>query len=189
MIGILNEPTQNADQMAPMRQTYYPAAMAAIRAAEATLGVTSNNYLHVQYMNFLWWAGDPNQYLSNTYFAAYDDHRYIKWDSSVGVSQASYIATACADNRGYNSPTVVGEFSLSVPDSVQWDADWAPSTQQAFYKQWFAAQVTSYERDTLGWVFWTWKSQLGDYRWSYQDAVAAGVIPANPQDVYGYGAC
>jgi hypothetical protein len=87
-----------------------------------------------------------------------------------------------------DTPTIVGEFSLSVPDSVQWTSDWHPSTQQAFYSQWFAAQVTKYEQDTNGWVFWAWKSQLGDYRWSYQDAVAAGVIPGNVADVQ-QGAC
>jgi hypothetical protein len=67
-----------------------------------------------------------------------------------------------------DTPTIVGEFSLSVPDDVQWTSTWNPSTQQAFYSQWFAAQVSKYEADTNGWIFWTWKSQLGDYRWSYQ---------------------
>lgn len=168
MIGIVNEPVQNADTVATMRSTYYPNAYAAIRSAESALSIASNNQLHVQFMNSLWGSGDPDQYLTNNYFASYDDHRYLKWDSSVAVSQSSYISTSCSDNRGVNWPTVVGEFSLSVPDDVQWTSGWDPSTQQAFYKKWFAAQVTSYETNTLGWVFWTWKSQLGDYRWSYQ---------------------
>ena len=66
-----------------------------------------------------------------------------------------------------------------MPDDVQWTSAWDLSTQQAFYSQWFAAQVTKYEQDTNGWIFWAWKSQLSDYRWSYQNAVAAGVIPGN----------
>ena len=141
--------------------------------------------------------------------------RYLKWDSSVAVSQSAYLTNTCNDNRNRcvlplspfpfplypfplyptnilpsdnDTPTIVGEFSLSVPDSMQWTSDWHPSTQQAFYSQWFAAQVTKYEQDTNGWVFWAWKSQLGDYRWSYQDAVAAGVIPGNVADVQ-QGAC
>jgi hypothetical protein len=137
-----------------------------IRAAENALGVTSNNQLHIQMMNNLWGSGDPTQYLTNNWFAAYDDHRYLKW-SDIGTSQSSYISTSCNDNRGGNSPTIVGEFSLSVPDSVQWTSDWNPNTQQAFYKKWFAAQAIAYEKQS-GWVFWTWKSQLGDYRWSYK---------------------
>jgi hypothetical protein len=116
-------------------------------------------------MNTLWGSGDPTQYLTDEWFAAYDDHRYLKW-SGVETSQSSYISTSCNDNRGGNWPTIVGEFSLSVPNDVEWTPDWNPNTQQAFYKQWFAAQVIAYEKQS-GWIFWTWKSQLGDYRWSY----------------------
>jgi len=116
MIGIVNEPVQNADTVATMRSTYYPNAYAAIRSAESALSIASNNQLHVQFMNSLWGSGDPDQYLPNNYFASYDDHRYLKWDSKVAVSQSSYISTSCSDNRGVNWPTVVGEFSLSVPE-------------------------------------------------------------------------
>lgn len=71
-----------------------------------------------------------------------------------------------------------------------------PQSNKEFYTKWFAAQVHGYEKSTLGWVFWTWKTGLGDdYRWSYRgktgfnsrlecaianlepDAVRAGVIP------------
>ena len=140
-------------------------------------------------MNSKWGSGDPTQYLTDTYYAAYDDHRYIKWDSSVAVDQQSYISESCYnDDRGGNSPTIVGEWSISVPDNVQWTSSWDPNSQKDFYKKWFAAQVINYERQQ-GWIFWTWKSQLGDYRWSYQDAVAAGVIPTDIGSVYNIGAC
>lgn len=110
---------------------------------------------------------------------------YLKWDTSVTVSQSGYLTNTCNDNRNSDNetPTIVGEFSLSVPDDVQWTSAWDPSMQQAFYSQWFAAHVTKYEEYTNGWIFWAWKSQLGDYRWSYQDAVAAGVIPGNISNV------
>jgi glucan endo-1,6-beta-glucosidase len=142
----------------------------AIRNAESALGVASNNYVHIEAMNELWGSGDPNQYLTNTNFMAYDDHRYLKWDTSVTVSQAAYLQNSCDANRNSDNdtPTIVGEFSISVPDDVQDDADWSTSTQTAFYKQWFAAQVSNFESNTNGWVFWSWKAQLGDYRWSYQ---------------------
>jgi hypothetical protein len=135
MIGVVNEPVQNPDQVVTMRSSFYPNAYAAIRSAESALGVTSNNFLHVQFMNTLWNSGDPNQYLTNTYFASYDDHRYLKWDSRVPVSQSSYVQTSCNDNRGGNTPAIVGEFSLSVPDDVQWTDGWHPNSQQAFYKK------------------------------------------------------
>lgn len=117
-------------------------------------------------MDELWGSGDPNQSLTDLYFAAYDDHRYLKYDTSVAVSKDSYISTSCNDNRDSNYPTIVGEFCLSPPDDVQWNSDWEPDSNKDFYKQWFAAQAQSYEKQQ-GWIFWTWKSQLGDYRWSY----------------------
>jgi len=121
-------------------------------------------------MNEAWGSGDPNEYLDSTAtaVAAYDDHRYIKWDTSVTVSQSAYLSASCNDDSSSgDTPTIVGEWSLSVPDDVQWTTDWEPSTQQTFYEDWFAAQVMAYEK-AEGWIFWTWKSQLGDYRWSYQ---------------------
>lgn len=83
----------------------------------------------------------------------------------------------------------MGEFSLSPPDNVQDTADWATSTQGAFYKKWFEAQILGYEKHALGWVFWTWKAQLNDYRWSYLEAVQAGVIPKDLNSVAGSGVC
>ncbi|KUL91588.1 hypothetical protein ZTR_01680 [Talaromyces verruculosus] len=188
MLEIVNEPVRDPSSVGTMRSTYYPGAFSIIRATERALGITANNKLHIQMMNNLWGSGDPTSYLTDNYFAAYDDHRYIKWDTRVAVSQDNYIRSSCADHRGGDRPTIVSEWSLSVPDDVQDTADWDPSTNQEFYAKWFAAQVIAYERHE-GWLFWSWKSELGDYRWSYQDAVAAGVIPKDLDSVYDMGVC
>ena len=118
-----------------------------------------------------WGSGDPNESLKDLYYAAYDDHRYLKYDTSVNVSKESYISASCSDNLDSNSPTIVGEWSLSVPDDVESQEEWKPGsdTNNEFYKKLFAAQITSYEKQ-LGWVFWTWKAELNDYRWSYKGA-------------------
>lgn len=120
-----------------------------------------------------WGSGDPNESLKDLYYAAYDDHRYLKYDTSVKVSKESYISASCGDNLDSNSPTIVGEWSLSVPDDVESQEEWKPGsdTNNEFYKKWFAAQITSYEKQ-LGWVFWTWKAELNDYRWSYKGALS-----------------
>ena len=49
-----------------------------------------------------------------------DDHRYLKWDTSVAVSQSSYLSNSCTNNRNSDNetPTIVGEFSISPPDKV-----------------------------------------------------------------------
>lgn len=155
------------------------------------MGINSNNQLHIQMMNAKWGAGDPTQYLTDTYFAAYDDHRYLKYDPSVQVSQAGYISASCADDRGGNTPTIVGEWSLSVDTAHQSDPEfWPIANNLAFYQNWFAAQVQAYEKsDVDGWCFWSWKAQLGDPRWSYVDAVQAGIIPKDLNSIASMRPC
>ncbi|KAJ9193456.1 CAZyme family GH5 [Paecilomyces variotii] len=188
MLQIVNEPEQDADAVSSMRTSYYPNAVNKIRLTELGLGIIPVDFLHIQMMDELWGSGDPNQCLIDRYFLAYDDHRYMKYDSSVKVSKDSYMNASCSDNRDSNTPTIVGEFSLSPPDDVQWDPEWSPDSNKDFYKRWFAAQVQAYEKQQ-GWIFWTWKAQAGDYRWSYSEAVNAGVIPTNLDDVYNEGVC
>jgi hypothetical protein len=66
----------------------------------------------------------------------------------------------------------VGEWSLTTDDSLGAD----PNTDKHWYIKWFKAQVQSYEKHTKGWIYWSWKTQLGDYRWGYMDAITDGVI-------------
>ncbi|OBT82371.1 hypothetical protein VE02_08750 [Pseudogymnoascus sp. 03VT05] len=188
MLELVNEPIQNSGNVGSMRSTYYPNAFSRIRAAESKLNIGTYDLLHIQMMNEKWGSGDPTQYLSDNWFAAYDDHRYLKWASIGDVSQSNYISTSCNDDRGGNTPTIVGEWSLSVPDNVEWTSGWDPRTQQDFYKKWFAAQIISYEKQQ-GWTFWSWKTELDDYRWDYQAAVKAGVIPKDLDSVYNLGVC
>lgn len=168
MLEVVNEPINSVNsQTDSMRETYYPTAWARIRAAEAALNISSENLVHIQMMNTLWGSGEPQQYLTNDTFAAYDDHRYLKYDPSVGLTPAAYLNASCHDNRGGNWPTIVGEFSLSVNTSLQWDSAFAPlDSHVAWYAQWFAAQIIAYEKQD-GWLFWSWKAQLNDWRWSY----------------------
>jgi hypothetical protein len=134
---------------------------------ERNLGVAANDFVHIQMMSELWGSGNPTEFLSDKTFTAFDDHRYLKW-SDVPVSKDSYISTSCGDDRNAEEPLIMGEWSLSVPDNVQWTDEWNPFNDPGFYKRWFTAQIQTYERSTEGWVFWTWKGGLGDPRWSYK---------------------
>ncbi|KAJ5497704.1 Glycoside hydrolase superfamily [Penicillium expansum] len=176
MLEIVNEPVRNKGKASSMRSKYYPQAVERIRAAEKKLSIHPNDYLHIQTMDKSWGSGDPSEYLDDLTYMAYDDHRYLKWDTSVDPTHDNYISTSCGDKRDSNFPNIIGEWSLAVSDTVARSSNWDPSSNTDFYGKWFAAQVHAYEQQQ-GWVFWTWKAQLNDYRWSYQDAVKAGVIP------------
>lgn len=144
-----------------------------IRKVEGALSIDRKDYLHIQMMDGAWGAGDPHEHLTDDYYAAYDNHRYLKWDPRVEVSKDSYIKTSCNDNVATNWPAIIGEWSLGVPDNVQETADWKPYSNLDFYQKWFAAQVQNYEQHQ-GWIFWTWKTQLDEYRWSYRGTYLSG---------------
>lgn len=182
MIEVLNEPSTDSSVYNDLDSNYYVNAYSTIRNVESSLGITANNYLHIQYMNAKWGSGNPADYLPNNYFAAYDDHRYIKYDTSVATSHDAYISASCNDDRGGNTPTIVGEWSLSPNSDVENDSDWTASDNIAFYQEWFGAQVQAYEKQQ-GWIFWTWKTDLNDPRWGYRDAVNAGIIPTDLNNV------
>lgn len=138
-----------------------------------------------------------NIYSTNTpdtelYKTIYDDHLYPKFDTSLPPEMSAYIADSC-NQYGPSNPMsepiiIVGEWSISVASNVQ-DA-WDPTDPNIapFYTNWFAAQVTAYERAS-GWIFWGWKQQLNDPRWGYQAAVQSGLIPADLTTIAGMAAC
>ncbi|KAF3937787.1 hypothetical protein ABW19_dt0205352 [Dactylella cylindrospora] len=182
MLQVLNEPLAwEQDQTASMITEYYPKAWNKIRSVEKSLKVTGNKRLHVMFMDENWGSGNPNQNLPSTDFASYDYHKYVKWDTSVKATRESYMQYSCSSSLGVQGqkPLIVGEWSLSVPDSLQESTMFKTSSGDAiqWFQHWFIAQQQMYERSGLGWVFWNWKTTLDDWRWSYRDAVRAGVIP------------
>ncbi|KAF6845426.1 endo-beta-1,6-glucanase [Colletotrichum musicola] len=193
MIELVNEPVNWDSSVQSLRSTFYKNAYNAIRKVERDIGVKANDYFHIQMMSSLWGSGNPVEFLDDKYFTAFDDHRYLKWTSKNDVpwTHESYISTSCKDNRSGDDagPTIVGEWSISPPDEIEGSAGWNRDTQKDFYSEWFAAQVHAYERSTAGWVFWSWKTQFGDYRWSYRDAVISGVIPRDLNSIASSGVC
>jgi hypothetical protein len=75
-------------------------------------------------------------------------HPRNKKKAAFGNSEMSNTSDTRHDGL---TPTIVGEFSLSAPDNVQWSDAWHPNSQQTFYRRWFAAMVSTYEKDTAGW--------------------------------------
>ncbi|KAM0335666.1 hypothetical protein ACHAQA_000715 [Verticillium albo-atrum] len=190
MIGVINEP--NWDETSVLTD-FNPGAYARIRSVESSLGIKKVDALHIQYMDSKWGAGNPNQNLTNTFDTAYDSHRYLKSDPTVPVTQEGYLSTSCNEHLPVpgETPLIVGEWSLGPKTSEEHTPPFqvADDANKDFYTKWWAAQVISYEKD-LGWTYWSWKTELdNDYRWSYVEAVEAGVIHKDPSRAYTIGAC
>lgn len=196
MVMLVNEPERLTDtQYAHVQandkslvHTYYPIAISTIRAVEDKLGVPGDLKLHIQMMDSNWGSGNSTAHVSDLNFLALDDHAYVVNVAGLNQTKDAYLDFSCHDDRsGSSAPLVVSEWSLAVNPTT---SDWDPTTNIAWYRQWWAAQVTSYEK-TAGWVFWTWKTtgSLNDPRWDYQKAVAAGLIPTDIDSAYAMAPC
>ncbi|KAM0755563.1 hypothetical protein T439DRAFT_320261 [Meredithblackwellia eburnea MCA 4105] len=129
-------------------------------------------------VNWMQNSGDPSQNLDKTdIHVIYDGHQYVKY-TSTQPTRAAYLKFSCSDDRSSsNSPTIVGEFSLSPADETGSEFSLDREDAPAWYLQWFSSQVLAYEKHTAGWCFWSWKTDLGDPRWDYRLGVQKGFIP------------
>lgn len=195
IIEVVNEPQTSRDQGGmpqqekdTLTQTYYPQALAAVRAAEASLNIPASQQLHVQFMDQLWGAGNPKSNLPGDSRIVFDDHNYVGGAVSANshpndpqnVKQADYMWYTCyTDNRQTDgdSPKIVQEFSLTVSGDVENNSEfnWQTTANQPFYKQWWIAQQRLYEQ-TNGWIFWSWKTELNNPRWDYSYLVYLGWV-------------
>lgn len=184
MIEVINEPTAGHPTLV---SAFYPTAYSKIRDIENSLGVPPKDYLHIQFMDAAWGAGDAKQILGNQSFINYDHHHYLRWSPEIAPNHAAYLqASSNVDVGGDgNTPKMVAEWSLSslavAENSSEFEVKSGKNSD--FYSQWYSAQVSSYEKQD-GWIFWSWKTEMdGDYRWSYKDAVEAGIIPKGMKGV------
>lgn len=194
-IEILNEPSCPA-----MGQTYMTAinkaAYAAIRNTVAkTALVKPTVVIHDCFEQPLskWYSTYSNTktWVKGSY--AVDTHRYTAFSPTsgqLGNSYPAHINYICNLQSEMSSayakfPVVVGEWSIAVacsnctyhniPDSV---ASQNTQEQNLFYRQFFEAQVTTWEK-AGGWIFWNWKTE-SVATWSYQAGLAQGWIPQDP---------
>ncbi|RBQ79828.1 hypothetical protein FVER14953_08463 [Fusarium verticillioides] len=193
MLEVLNEPVRAGKWKAEaddMIKNYYPGAYKRIQAMEGYLKVPKADRLHIQYMGKSWGAGDPRLYLPDDDLIFFDAHRYLSFDNRIAGNKKAYIETACKDNMGQH--VFVGEWSLSVNSTLKNTDEFKIQGQETWYKAYWAAQAESFEKGD-GWFFWSWKcdGELGkkDWRWCYQAAVAAGVIPKDASKAKSLSPC
>lgn len=128
MVMLVNEPERTwetstyppaAANAQSMREIYYPTAWTKIRDTEFSLSIPESSKLHIQIIDKKWSSGDPDQYLVDLTFGAYDDHEYVKYAAIIETSKDAYLAFSCADDRTWYYPVIVGAWSLSSDTTVQ----------------------------------------------------------------------
>ncbi|KAK8036289.1 glycoside hydrolase family 5 [Apiospora rasikravindrae] len=180
MIEVLNEPVSKHDaggrypapgEVPGLVEKYYPRALKAVRDAESN--VPDDRKLHVQFMSAKWDAGNPRtgSSVANGFATAFDDHNYIGFALQNTGDQYKLMHLACTDSRLVDGEDfrITGEWSMTS------GADWHDA---AFFKKFFTAQQQLYEKPGMnGWIFWTWKTELNDPRWTYSYATYLNYIP------------
>lgn len=188
MIEVLNEPVSMHDhnddgssrypapgEVPSLIQTYYPNALKAVRDAESSLNVPDNKKLHVQFMSSKWQSGDPRTTaaVKNDPMTGFDDHNYIGFGVQDNSNKYQLMHSACSDSRVVDGEDfeITGEWSMTSSVDKN-DGDW--------FTQWFTAQQQLYEKPGMdGWVYWTWKTELNDPRWTYSYATYLNYIPTD----------
>ncbi|KAK0702743.1 family 5 glycoside hydrolase [Lasiosphaeris hirsuta] len=185
MIEVLNEPVSQHDsnrypapgEVPGLTQSYYPAALMAVRDAESSLGVAGDRALHVMFMDAKWLSGDPraSSAVANDGMTAFDDHNYIGFAlGDKNNNQTALMQSACTDDRREAGEALKIEGEWSMTCNVDWN------NNQAFFSKWFTAQQQLYEEPGMaGWVYWTWKTELNDPRWTYSHLTYLNWVPTN----------
>lgn len=194
MIEVLNEPVSKHDasgrypapgQDPGMIQSFYPGALKAVRDVENAQGISDNKKLHVQFMSSKWDSGDPrsNSAVASDSLTSFDDHNYIGFAlGNNNGDQYSLMHSACSDTRVVDGQSFAFTGEWSMTSGVDWsDAD--------FFKKFFTAQQQLYEKPGMdGWIYWTWKTELNDPRWTYSYATYLNYVPTDAagleQNVY-----
>ncbi|GJJ13359.1 hypothetical protein Clacol_007611 [Clathrus columnatus] len=102
------------------------------------------------------------------------------------VGEWTTASTDCAtylNGRGIGSRyagTYPGSPGVGSCTGLTGSANTFSSSYKTFMRQYFEAQINSYETGQ-GWIYWTWKAENAD-DWSYQAGLAGGWIPQNPTD-------
>ncbi|RXW22687.1 hypothetical protein EST38_g3161 [Candolleomyces aberdarensis] len=105
----------------------------------------------------------------------------------VVVGEFTPAATDCAkylNGRGVGSRydgSYPGASRVGSCSGLTGRASSFSSSYKTFLRQFWEAQIGSYERGGQGWIQWTWKAEIAD-EWSYQAGLANGWIPRNPAD-------
>ena len=89
-------------------------------------------------------------------------------------------------------PTLVGEWSLSTGHTANSTTQSAQDQpKRTWFRELFEAQNAAYspnaaEQSSIGWYFWSWKTEYDIDAWSYRKGLSQGYIPSNVSDPSTY---
>ncbi|KAK4547969.1 hypothetical protein LTR36_010688 [Oleoguttula mirabilis] len=200
-IELLNEPrlgdNSTDDFSMDELKDFYTDATKGVRAANDadTINVT----IHDAFYGPQYWADyDALQTTSSAPadLLTLDTHQYYAFNDLANLPHTQILASVCNISQLLKQPvstsgipyTLVGEFSLetgSAPTTTSSDQNNEDDqARRTWFRLLFEAQIAAYSpngpgQSSIGWFFWTWKTEYEIDTWSYRRGVAHQYIPAD----------
>ncbi|WVQ97868.1 hypothetical protein IAU59_004984 [Kwoniella sp. CBS 9459] len=195
-IELLNEPRlSDTFTMAELKQ-FYTAGAETIWNVSSTMNVT----IHDAFWGPQYWANyDPTSSAStaSTETAQHltlDSHQYYAFEPLNDLPHDVILESICNVSKLLKSsnlgipPTIVGEWSLetgSAPNSTSSSQNRDNSqAKRTWFRLLFESQLAAYtpngpNQPSIGWYYWTWKTDYDIDTWSYRRGVRQGYIPSD----------
>ncbi|KAF2719741.1 glycoside hydrolase family 5 protein [Polychaeton citri CBS 116435] len=197
-IELLNEPRLTSTFTLEDLTGFYASGFNAVRAAnhDGSINVT----IHDAFQLFSTWKdyGEDKSKTTapSTSNVLLDTHQYYPYAGRSNLSQNEILRSVCSISKQLKQDvqesklpsTFVGEWSLATSEG-QVSSDVIDNTKA--YHHWlqlfFEAQNSAYSPNghgqaSIGWIFWTWKTENDANMWSYRQGITEGYIPSNVSD-------
>jgi glucan 1,3-beta-glucosidase len=126
-----------------------------------------------------------------------DTHQYYAFGQLGNLPHNTILQSICnmsqllkqPTNVSGIPPTLVGEWSLETGQAPGTQPDGEDDqTKRTWLRLLFEAQLAAYEprgpgQASVGWCFWSWKTQYDIDTWSYRLGLQNGWVPANVSDL------
>ncbi|KIJ22034.1 glucan 1,3-beta-glucosidase [Paxillus involutus ATCC 200175] len=147
-------------------------------------GVAMDTHIYQVFSN----ADNAMSYQEHINAACQTQSSLSGFDLWLIVGEWSPAPTDCAtylNGRGVGSRydgSYPGSTAVGSCTGLTGSASTFSSSYKTFLRQFWEAQVISYEAAADGWLQWTWKAENAD-EWSYQAGLQNGWIPQTPTDL------
>jgi glucan 1,3-beta-glucosidase len=190
--------------MSQLKSFYTDGAEAVRGANDRGINVT----IHDAFWGPSYWSNyNPSSNTSSSPAAdlTIDTHQYYAFEPLANLTHNEIIDHVCSISQLLKQPqsssgippTLVGEWSLetgNAPDATSSSQDDDIADDQArrtWFRLLFEAQNAAYTpngpgQSSIGWTYWTWKTEWDIDTWSYRRGVAQGYIPSDVSNTSTY---
>ncbi|QIX01537.1 hypothetical protein AMS68_007054 [Peltaster fructicola] len=197
-IELLNEPLYGyADLVAFYKQGASTMVAAGSNSSGINITVSDGFFNPHTWRNYDPWNPAATSPAKNV---TVDTHQFWAFPPLTSLSGPEIIDYVCNFSQAQlkasadlgTPPVLVGEWSLSTGVTANSTQDaYYDVAKRTFFRELFEAQAMAFApnapgQPSIGWFFWSWKTEYDIDAWSYRKGVQQGYIPSNVSDFSTY---